>query len=85
MIIRIIIMTNNDHHDHLAVADICRCLHNYNGVLQVTCLIIIIIIIITTIIIIILIIIITIVLIISIVIVAIIGVTMFVLDIKFIF
>ena len=75
MIIRIIIMTNNDHHDHLAVADICRCLHNYNGVLQVTCLIIIII----------LIIIITIVLIISIVIVAIIGVTMFVLDIKFIF
>ena len=75
MIIRIIIMNNNDHHDHLAVADICRCLHNYNGVLQVTCLIIIII----------LIIIITIVLIISIVIVAIIGVTMFVLDIKFIF
>ena len=82
MIIRIIIMTNNDHHDHLAVADICRCLHNYNGVLQVTCLIIIII---TTTIIIILIIIITIILIISIVLDAIIGVTMFVLDIKFIF
>ena len=29
------------HHDPLAVADICRCLHNYNGVLQVAGFIII--------------------------------------------